>query len=94
MMRRDFWTTLELAALLDVYPSTFQSKLYHSEGEKPIRIGGSYIIRKYQFFKWYREGGRDILDRTFRKKPVAHRAIEQEMNAYYSRFINEGGDCG
>ena len=94
MMLRDFWTTFEFAELIDVGPTTFQHKVYCSKGDKPIRLGGTYIIRKYQFFKWYREGGRDILERAFPKKTIAHNNIENEMDAYYARFINEGGGCG
>jgi hypothetical protein len=94
MMQRDFWTTFELAELIDIGPTTLQRRVYTLRSDKPIRIGGTYIIRKYQFFKWYREGGRDILDAAFPKKKIAHNNIEREMNAYYARFINEGRNCG
>ena len=93
MIRSDYWSPGEFAELINISKNYLQHKVYYAT-TKPIAVGGKYIIRKRQFFTWYKNGGKEILDETFPNSIVAHRNIENAMIAYYMSFYREGRSCG
>ena len=93
MTRNDYWSPLEFAELIDVSQNYLRSRLYKDK-IRIITVGHKHIIRKREFFTWYKNGGKNVLDKAFPNSVIAHNSIENAMTAYYMSFYRNGGGCG
>lgn len=79
-----YWTIKEFAAVVGVSESIMRRVICDTDSVKPIRIGGTQVIRKNKFFEWYSKGGNALICDSFPKSTIMHENIEREMNEYHA----------